>query len=313
MRPDLSVSTRIRAVAFVVFCSPGVALGVLTGCGGATHEQRAQPDDTATAETRPGRGDGDLGFVPATYREVDRVVLPVTFPDGTSAELLYPPELDIAGLGVFPYGSGTLHGKSPTPGRSDFVGRDFVIRHGDLAHVLAEFNGERQPALLARYQGANGQTVGFWDLRTNDTAHYLGFQFGRWAVLVYDFVSVGAAMTDAERASWAANFSGRETDDGYLLLEGLGPLRLRSVGEHAGPELTFAAGEPNRALIFFPGECRPHRDQTRLVEGKLVSWNGGFANWCLSDSMRIHAEGTREFIGALISELDVRNVTIARS
>lgn len=84
------------------------------------------------------------------------------------------------------------------------------------------------------------------------------------------------------------------------------------VGEHAGPELTFAAGEPNRALILFPGECRPHSDQTRLVDGKLVSWNGGFANWCLDDSMRVHAEGSREFVGALIRELEVRNVTIAK-
>lgn len=290
-------------MALVVACSVGVGLGVLTGCGGAAHEQRAQ-----AAETRAGRG--DLGFPPATYQDGDRVALPVTFPDGTTAELVYPPEPDIAGLGVFPYGSGTLHGKSQTPGRGDFVARDFWVRYGDLDDVLAQRNGGAVPALLAQYEGADGQTVGLWNLRTNDTAHYLGFQFGRWAVLVYDYVGAGA-MTDAERASWAANFSGRETDDGFLLLESSGPLRLARVGEHAGPELTFAAGNPNRALILFPGECRPHSDQTRLVGGKLVSWNGGFANWCLSDSMRIHAEGRREFVGALIRELEVRNVTIA--
>jgi hypothetical protein len=294
----------------------GVTLALLiasTGCGGRADEPLAEVDENAAAETRATRsGDGDLEFVPATYREGDDVVLPVTFPDGTSAELVYPPELAIAELGLVPYTSGRLHGKSPTPERSDFVGRDFVIRHGDLARVLAEFSGQRPPAVLARYVGANGQTVGLWDVDVNDTAHYLGFQFGDWAVLVYDYVAGGAAMTDAERASWAANFSGRETDDGFLLLDGSGPLRLARIGEHAGPELTLSAGDPNRALILFPGACRPHRDQTMLVDEKLVSWNGGFANWCLSDSMRIHAEGTRDFIGALIRGLDVRNVTISK-
>jgi hypothetical protein len=286
-----------------------LALLVLAGCGGRADEPLVTEE---AAETKPGSGQGDLDFVPATYREGDRVVLPLTFPDGTSAELVYPPELEIAELGVFPYSSGRLHGKSPTPRRSDVVGRDFVIRHGDLADVLVEFNNQKEPILLARYQGANDQTVGFWDLRTNDTARYLGFQFGRWAVLVYDYVASGAAMTDPERASWAANFTGRETADGFLLLDGSGPLRLARAREHAGPELDFYGTHPERGLGLYPGDCKPHRDQTRLVDGRFVHWTGGFANWCLSDSMRIHASGSREFVGALIRELGVRNVTVAK-
>jgi len=290
-----------------------LVLLVLTGCGGRAEEPVAAADEKAAAETpATGSGDGDLGFVPATYREGDRVVLPITFPDGTSAELLYPPELGIAELGVFPYTSGTLRGVSPTPARGDSVARDFVIRYGDLDALLVAKNEGKQPRLLAQYEGADGQTVGLWDFSWNDTAHYLGFQFGRWTVLVYDYVDAGA-MTDTERASWAASFSGRETDEGFLLLEGSGPLRLARAREHAGPQLTFAAGEPTRALLLFPGECGPHRDQTRLVDGKRVQWNGGFAEWCLSDSMRIHAEASREFIGAVIQDLEVRNVTIGKS
>lgn len=41
-------------------------------------------------------------FVPPTYRE-DSVVLPVTFPDGSAAELVYPSDLDLASMGVRPY------------------------------------------------------------------------------------------------------------------------------------------------------------------------------------------------------------------
>lgn len=250
--------------------------------------------------------------MPATYGEGDRVVLPVTFPDRTSAEVVYPPELDIAGLGVFPYGSGTLHGKSPTPGRSDFVARDFWIRYGDLERVLALRNGGGPPVLLAEYEGVGGQPVGLWDLRSDKIAqHHLGFQFGRWAVLVYDYAGGGAAMTDAERATWAASFSGRETGDGFLLLQASGPLRLARASEHAGPELTFSEGKPTRALSLYPGKCRPHQGQDRLVYGKRVQWSKGFADWCLSDSMRIHASGSRDFIGALIRALEVRQIVLA--
>ena len=303
----MSVLPRSWSIAVAV-----AFLLVPTGCGGRGDEPPTKADESAAGRTEPrGHGDGDLRFVPATYREGERVVLPITFPDGTSAELVYPPELQIAELGVFPYTSATLRGNSPTPGRGDLVARDFVIRHGGLDELLMARNEGMPPKLLAQYEGADGRVVGFWDFGWNDTAHYLGFQFGRWTVLVYDYIEPGA-LTDAERASWAANFSGRETDEGFLLLESSGPLRLARAGEHAGPELTFSAGNPNRALILFPGECRPHRDQTRLVDGKLVQWSGGFADWCLSDSMRIHAEGSREFVGALIRELEVRNVTIAK-
>ena len=41
-------------------------------------------------------------FVPPTYREGAREVLPVVFPDGSTAELLYPPIMKIAELGVQP-------------------------------------------------------------------------------------------------------------------------------------------------------------------------------------------------------------------
>jgi hypothetical protein len=291
----------------------------LAGCGTAMRENNRQGDRVATraemtAEAR-GTERTDLYFTPAAFREGNQIVLPVAFPDGTRAELVYPPELEIAELGVRPYSSGTLHGKSPMPPlRSDFVGRDFWIFYGDVEDVLPVVGGG-SPRLLSTYEGTDGQSVGFWQLPANREVDYLGFQFGGWAVLVYDYAAAGlagAAMTEAERSSLAASFSGRETADGFLLLEGLGPLRLARVGEHAGPELTFGQGvEPQRSLSLHPGSCRPHREQTQLVRGKLVQWNGGFADWCVSDSMRAHATGSDRFIAALIGDLDVRHVRFA--
>ena len=238
------------------------------GCGGAP-EPRASDPSRAARESVDGR------FVPAAHRAGGRAVMPVMFTDGRRVELRYPPRLRLAELGVAPYGSGTLHGDSPSPGGSDFVGRDFVIRHGDVEDW-------RRP-------------------------HDLAFQFGRWAVLVYDYPRAdAAAMTAAERAAWRRSFSGRETRDGFLRLKGRGPLRLARAGGHAGPMLAFGNVGRGRWLQIDPSRCRPNRDFNRRIAGKRVSWlSRRYANWCLSRSMRIAAQGNREFIRALIRRLDL--------
>jgi hypothetical protein len=276
----------------------GVALVMLLcGCGTAG----------ATTDPRPASGTliaADVArFVPQTHREGERVVLPLTFTDGTTAELVYPPSLELAERGVRPYGSGYLDGASATPSRSNVVGRDFRIFFGELLDVLDAVGGGRTPRLLARYAGVGGRTIGFWDV--GDDVNYLAFQFGRWVVLVYDYRAGAAAMSDAERSAWAASFSGKASGDGFLLLSAIPPLRLARAGEHAGPELTFGSIGPP-AVALYPGPCRPHQDQTRRVGGKLVQWSGGFADWCLSGSMRIHASGGDRFVGTLIRRVAVR-------
>jgi hypothetical protein len=249
-------------------------------------------------------------FEPRVREDGERVVLPLTFPDGTTAELRYPPSLRLERFTIRPYSSGRLHGRSPTPGRGDVVGRDFIVVEDEVSRVLARMREQRAPVLVAEYKAPGGERVGLWDLGRRSNVNYLGFQFGRWAVLVYDYKAAGA-MTDEERASWVESFSERETDDGWLVLEGTGRLRLARAGEHAGPQLMFFATGTERGFGLYPGTCRPHRDQDRVVAGKLVSWRGGFANWCLSDSMRIHASGSRRFVGTLIRELEVRKVVLA--
>jgi hypothetical protein len=305
----------VRAVSPVV-----VTLGVvvLAGCGGELEElepasppsSAAKPQAAAPASLAPPKR-----FVPPVRREGGRAILPLTFPDGTSAEVVYPVGLGLARLGATPYSSGTLRGHSEVVGRSDLVGRDFLIRHESLEVLLRRLNGGAPPTRLAEYAGAGGDSVGLWDIEGEDDAHYLGFQFGSWAVLVYDYApdgsSAGAEMTDAERAAWVQSFTGTETAQGFLILAGSGPLRLARAGEHAGPELLFSADRPGQSFILFPGPCRPHPDQNQLVAGKRVQWSGGFADWCASEEMRVHASGGARFIEALLRGLEVRKVSLA--
>ena len=144
-------------------------------------------------------------FRPSTLEEGERVVLPLTFPDGTRAELSYPRSLAVERFTIRPYSSGALAG---------VAARDFAIYAGDVDSVLADWNHGTRPGLVAEYRDRDGSAVGLWRVRRAETSvHYLGFQFGRWAVLVYDYVGAGT-MTDAGRATWVESFHGRETEDG---------------------------------------------------------------------------------------------------
>jgi hypothetical protein len=68
---------------------PFVYLG--GGGAGSTECEAGTVVSGAREETR---------FVPPTYAEGDRVVMPVFFPDGSTAELTYPASLDLASLGL---------------------------------------------------------------------------------------------------------------------------------------------------------------------------------------------------------------------
>lgn len=233
--------------------------------------------------------------------------MPVTFPDGTTAELAYPPELDLSGLRVQPYSSGYGPG----------FARDFLVYDQPFEEVI---DGFEEAELLAEYGDGQGGVVGFW--RLPSAGVYLVFEFGSWTVLVYDYDGGEARMSDEDRALWATNFHGHEAEDGFLLLEAEPPLVLARAGEHAGPELEFWSRSGDfSAVLLFPGECAPFRegeggfDHIEMINGLAVSRESDdFANWCIPDaSMTIHVyqQPGDTLIDDVLRGLEVRNVDLA--
>ena len=233
--------------------------------------------------------------------------MPVTFPDGTTAELVYPPELDLSGMRVQPYSSGYGPG----------FARDFLVYDEPIEDVIGNYE---EAELLAEYEDGQGSTVGFW--RFPPDGLYLAFQFGSWTVLVYDYGEAGAQMSEEDRALWATNFHGRDARDGFLLLEADPPLTLAQAGEHAGPELQFwsQSGDFN-AVLLFPGECTSYRegeggfDDIEVVNGLAVSRESDdFASWCdphVSMTVHVYQDPGGAFIDEVLSGLEVRNVNLA--
>jgi hypothetical protein len=256
----------------------GLCVLALAGCA-----EEAAPPPKATPSARmvvppP--------FVAQTYREGRNVVVPVTFPDGSTAEVVYAKELDLASRGVQPYTWALLE-------RGDrVVGRDFLILPGRVEEV---WQGES----IREYEGANGKVVPF--LRAEgDEVDYLAFEFGSWTVSVYDYSGSGARMTDEERALWAGSLTGRETEDGFLVLEAKAPLRLARAGEYPSPMQLWFGGPASGVVIWPVKRCSPKQRFER---------SAGYASWCDRDELvYIGVQGDKAFIDAVLEHgVRVRN------
>lgn len=250
--------------------------GEILGGSGVDVPVPEQPSDSVP----PGTGE-DPPFVPATTTSAGRTVLPLVFPDGTSIELSYPDNWDVTSDGLSIGGSGQVPG----------YGRDFDIRYAQVESLAEQYGWE----LLATYFDADGQPVPFYRL-PGVSIDYLAFQFGPWAVLVYDYVDSrdGPRMTGEARQTWATALLGSVTDDGFLVLDAQPPLRLAQAGEYAGPHLGISGEDGGLSLYLDACEAAGvDRTEDRVI-------------WCAEpEGIRIHASGSPAFQAALPDALRV--------
>jgi hypothetical protein len=232
-------------------------------------------------------------FVPRTYREGEKVVVPVTFPDGSTAEVVYPRALDLASRGVRPYTWALLDTSYGS------VGRDFVIDPGRLEDV---WRGDP----IREYEGADGTIVPLMRDEGGDGTDYLAFGFGSWTVSVYDYPGGGARLTEEERSLWARSLTGHETEDGFLVLDARPPLRLARAGEYPSPMQLWLGG-PHGGVEIWPVErCSPKQRLER---------SAGYASWCDPVArMYLGVQGVKEFVDAVLAGgVRVRNVVLVKS
>jgi len=177
-------------------------------------------------------------FIPPTYREGHRVVMPVTFPDGSTAEVLYPLGVDLASMGVRPYIVG--------------CGRDFNFFYRHDPHGT-EYDGDRP---LEIYEGAEGSEVTLWKGR-HGVDLYFRFLFEDWTVLMYDYAD---GLTERQRAACTRALHGRQTTEGFLVLSMPNPPPSITPLAESGRQLSRSElmfGDLDPGLLLFPGRCRP--------------------------------------------------------
>jgi hypothetical protein len=221
--------------------------------------------------------------------------MPVTFPDGSTAELLYAPELDLAAMGVRPYHGGC---------NGDL---NFFYRHDPRD---TWYGGEGP---VGSYAGAEVSEVTRWKGLRGTADYYLRFRFKDWTVLKYDRPVV---LTEEQRAACARALRGRQTADGFLVLSMPTPpgsvtgLAEKNDPAGAGPKLMV--GDLDSGLILYPGCCGSSPE-----DGVIDRSNGNpetFASWCdpaASMTVHVYDDQDPDFFHAVREGLEFRSVHLA--
>nr|BFE83226.1 hypothetical protein GCM10020093_058270 [Planobispora longispora] len=135
---------------------------------------------------------------PEVRRRDGREIIDVVFPDGSGAEVDYPPDLRLAALGVRPAHTGWLDGY-----------------HNLVRRLTAPSGGAAEIARERPMLRTMGRRVTLWKASGRDDGQLLLFDFGPWSLTLSD---VPTPMTFEQRMLWAESLRGRVTEDGYLVL-----------------------------------------------------------------------------------------------
>lgn len=271
-----------------------VAFRLLSSVGGAP---RTGQKASAPATKPPTSKEMPQQFIPSTHEEEGRAVLPVTFPDGSTAELTYPPRLDLAGMGVRPYWVG--------------CGGDFGFFHYDPYRTVYE----GKP--LQKWTGTDGRTVGLWrGVKGDGPRDHLIFHFGPWTVEKFEYRG-SAASSQEDLTACAEGLRGRVTQDGWIVLDGPPAIGLpRKTYGPGGAELQFGGLSPRRRFILlWPGPCKGYDyEGVTEIDGIHVDLSKDFADWCdRGQMMTIHVyfEPGSRFFEDVFRGVQVRNVRLA--
>jgi len=224
-------------------------------------------------------------FVPPTYEEGDRTVMPVVFPDGTNAELVYPRNLDLGALNIYPNTQALI--------RHGDCGWDLFISRDRLAA------GVRGSEPVAVHEGTAGP-VELWEGDKDHGGYWLLFGFGSWTVATP--CNEDPAKGGEDHAVWAGSLMGRETAEGYLILEAIPPLELHPDRGTGGPALFMSSPDVIIEVVAGSTNTSEDRDpsdgvvQWRFKEGHIRLYANAFSK---------HPKDT---LRAIVEDLEVRNV-----
>jgi hypothetical protein len=273
-----------------------VASLAMAGCGGVVEPPPPGPARVEAASPSPSPSylaSGDR-WAPPTYLEDGHRVMPVTFPDGTTAELVYTPELRLEELSVYP---DTFADAGPSECGAPVHATRYDPHEGWI----------RGDAPIAQHVSSeSGSTVALWEGTAGNRPYdFLVYRFGSWSALV----PCRGPISQDELAMWAENLHGEQSPDGLLVLEGTPPLVLHPWRDQNGPTLRMS----DQDVIV---DIRPLSEQCDPASG----WGGdidprdGVVQWCVQPQGAIYVyangfnPGGRDFLQTLVDDLEVRRV-----
>ncbi|GAA3441999.1 hypothetical protein [Planomonospora venezuelensis] len=270
------------AVLAVLVVVPVAAL--LAGREPATVAEPPPPPVPAATATFADQGPNALE--PEVRRRGGRESIDVVFPDGTRAEVSYPGELGLAGMGVRPAQGAWLDG---------YIGvfRQLVAPPGGVAAI------SRGRPMIREL----GDRATLWPAESPVGGQVIVFDFGRWSVALRD---TPQGMTFEQRMLWAENLRGRTTKDGYLVLSAEHPVRLAGPGqllrgEQAGPQLWFGGARETLTVIAPVPDCDTGAIDLSVIEQRRRS----SAETC-QNGFYVAASGDRGSVERIVSEIRIK-------
>ncbi|GIH80620.1 hypothetical protein Plo01_70490 [Planobispora longispora] len=218
---------------------------------------------------------------PEVRRRDGREIIDVVFPDGSGAEVDYPPDLRLAALGVRPAHTGWLDGY-----------------HNLVRRLTAPSGGAAEIARERPMLRTMGRRVTLWKASGRDDGQLLLFDFGPWSLTLSD---VPTPMTFEQRMLWAESLRGRVTEDGYLVLSAKPPLVLGRPGqalrgEQAGPQLWFGGGREALVVLMPVPGCDAGQIRLPVIEERRRYYYGVCRN-----GFYLAASGTEAYVRRIIN------------
>ncbi|MGH2756671.1 MAG: hypothetical protein ACRDI3_02670 [Actinomycetota bacterium] len=297
---------RCARVGLLAVVAVAAACGPAPTEGGRFAASEVSPSPTPSPERSTTEY---VGFHPESRLEGGTIVMPLVFVDGSSAEVVAPPELGIQDMAAAIYTSGGLGG----------VDRTIDFQYGDGSVFM-----EQGP--LESYRGS-GADVEMWipDPSLPAGCPNLVYRFGDW------FIGVRTCQSELgpdERKQWASSLDGHVTSDGFLVLSAMEPLQLQETGGHEGPEMILGYERANW-IELSPGACDPARppdegDIRTMADGTRVSFSriGGadskieynwYAEWCEDGLMRVQVSyAYKDFAEAAAESFRLRAIVLAQ-
>jgi hypothetical protein len=203
--------------------------------------------------------------------------MPVVFPDGTRATIVYPREVDLAGMGMQPDVTLVWDGRWIGP---------IVFAHGGPHEPLL---GGRSP--LATHD-VDGRRVEEWDGREGQE---IGYGWHRWLLFRLPGWTVHVPLDHLMETSEVLDaVAPRTTEQGFVVVDVADPAELSTeTGDGGGTQVSFGDAHPDPVRVD-PGlqgllielapakgwSCRPER-----------SVDGDYGSACLADG-RLTVQGT---------------------
>jgi hypothetical protein len=265
-------------------------LVLLTACGRDAPVRNgggADAEPTGSPSPSPSSLRDNDSWSPATYREDGRLVMPVTFPDRTQAELVYPPELGLEDLHVYPdtYVTG-----------SEACGPALYATRHDLEGWITG----KEP--LDEHVRPDGMRVELWEGAPSSRPYeFLVYRFGDWTAF-----TPCLEIVDRDHVRiWAENLHGEQSPDGMLVLESTPPLVVNPWHDRDAP--TIRMSDDDIIIDLRTARCDTGSGGDRGADDGVIQW-------CIhpQGGIYLYANGfspaAERFLQDLVEGLEVRRV-----